>query len=115
MGGETRTVLRHAMQHGGIGATRRGDDAFLLPLQLAEKSGKAAREIGKLINETINRVNEGSLLSDQVKHAFGRIERSVGNTTESIARIHEAASAQAQASRDVGELLAQLSATAERY
>ncbi len=83
--------------------------------KLAEKSGKAAREIGKLINETINRVNEGSLLSDQVKHAFGRIERSVGNTTESIARIHEAASAQAQASRDVGELLAQLSATAERY
>jgi len=83
--------------------------------KLAEKSGKPAREIGKLINETINRVNEGSLLSDQVKHAFGRIERSVGNTTESIARIHEAASAQAQASRDVGELLAQLSATAERY
>lgn len=83
--------------------------------KLAEKSGKAAREIGKLINETINRVNEGSLLSDQVKHAFGRIERSVGNTTESIARIHEAASAQAQASRDVGELLAQLSATAERH
>ena len=83
--------------------------------KLAEKSGKAAREIGKLINETINRVNEGSLLSDQVKHAFGRIERSVGNTTESIARIHEAASAQAEASRDVGELLVQLSATAERH
>lgn len=83
--------------------------------KLAEKSGKAAREIGKLINETINRVNEGSLLSDQVKHAFGRIERSVDNTTESIARIHEAASAQAQASRDVGELLAQLAATAERH
>ena len=83
--------------------------------KLAEKSGKAAREIGKLINETINRVNEGSLLSDQVKHAFGRIERSVDNTTESIARIHEAASAQAQASRDVGELLSQLAATAERH
>jgi methyl-accepting chemotaxis protein len=82
--------------------------------KLAEKSGRAAREIGKLINETINRVNEGSLLSDQVKHAFDRIERSVGNTGESIARIHDATSAQAEASRNVAELLAQLSATTQR-
>jgi methyl-accepting chemotaxis protein len=82
--------------------------------KLAEKSARAAREIGKLINETINRVNEGSLLSDQVKHAFDRIERSVGTTTESIAQIHGATTEQADASRDVADLLAQLTATTGR-
>jgi methyl-accepting chemotaxis protein len=82
--------------------------------KLAEKSARAAREIGKLINETINRVNEGSLLSDQVKHAFDRIERSVGTTSGSIVQIHGATSEQADASRDVAALLAQLSATFER-
>jgi methyl-accepting chemotaxis protein len=82
--------------------------------KLAEKSARAAREIGQLINETINRVNEGSMLSDQVKHAFDRIERSVGNTTGSIAQIHGATTEQANASRDVAELLAQLTATTER-
>ena len=82
--------------------------------KLAEKSARAAREIGKLINETINRVNEGSLLSDQVKHAFDRIERSVGTTSGSIVQIHGATSEQADASRDVADLLAQLSATFEQ-
>jgi methyl-accepting chemotaxis protein len=82
--------------------------------KLAEKSARAAREIGKLINETINRVNEGSLLSDQVKHAFDRIEHSVGTTTESIAQIHGATTEQADASRDVASLLAQLGATTGR-
>lgn len=56
--------------------------------KLAEKSGKAARAIGKLIGENLQRVNEGGAISDQVKHAFDRIERSVGNTTLSISEIH---------------------------
>jgi methyl-accepting chemotaxis protein len=82
--------------------------------KLAEKSAKATREIGKLINATIDRVNEGGQLSDQVKHAFGRIERSVDKTSESIAHIHGATTEQAEASRNVAALLAQLHSSTDR-
>lgn len=82
--------------------------------KLAEKSGKAAREIGKLINETIRRVDEGGMMSDQVKHAFDRIERSVANTTVSISEIHGATQEQSNASRNVAILLAELQASTQR-
>jgi methyl-accepting chemotaxis protein len=82
--------------------------------KLAEKSAKATREIGKLIGETVERVNEGGQLSDQVKHAFGRIERSVDKTTGSIADIHGATAEQAAASRNVAALLADLRSSAQR-
>lgn len=81
--------------------------------KLAEKSARAALEIGKLINDTIYRVNEGSNLSEQVKHAFDRIERSVSTTTESISEINGATGAQAEASRNVAALLAQLQLSSE--
>jgi len=81
--------------------------------KLAEKSGKAAREIGKLINETIRRVDEGGALSDQVKQAFDRIERSVANTTASISEIHGATQEQSHASRHVAVLLGELQASTQ--
>jgi len=81
--------------------------------KLAEKSAKAAREIGKLINETISRVNEGGYISDQVKQAFDRIERSVDTTAQSISQIHGATSEQAEASRNAASLLAQLQSSAQ--
>jgi methyl-accepting chemotaxis protein len=82
--------------------------------KLAEKSGKAAREIGKLINENIRRVDEGGMISDQVKHAFDRIERSVANTTASISEIHGATIEQSNASRNVATLLAELQSSTQR-
>jgi methyl-accepting chemotaxis protein len=82
--------------------------------KLAEKSGKAAREIGKLINENIRRVDEGGMISDQVKHAFDRIERSVANTTASISEIHGATQEQSNASRNVAVLLAELQSSTQR-
>ncbi len=39
MGGKARAVLRHAVQHGCIGTACSSDNAFLLPLQLAEQAG----------------------------------------------------------------------------
>jgi methyl-accepting chemotaxis protein len=83
--------------------------------KLAEKAAKATREIGKLISVTVDRVNEGGQLSDQVKHAFGRIERSVDKTTESIAHIHGATAEQATASRNVATLLADLRVSAQQH
>ena len=76
--------------------------------KLAEKSAVATREIAKLINDTVNRVDEGTRLSGEVEAAFERIVRSVGRTSESIGQIHAATSAQANATQDASALLTEL-------
>ncbi len=76
--------------------------------KLAEKSAHAAREIVKLINETIVLVGEGSQLSEQVERAFAQIGTSVHTTSDSIAQIHQATTEQAEATRHVVALLAEL-------
>jgi methyl-accepting chemotaxis protein len=76
--------------------------------KLAEKSARATREISKLINETVNRVDEGGRLSEQVEDAFTRIQRSVDDTTRSIEQIHTATSEQAEATQNVTSLLLDL-------
>ena len=76
--------------------------------KLAEKSAVATREIAKLINDTINRVDDGTRLSGEVEAAFERIVRSVGRTSESIGQIHAATSAQANATQDASALLTEL-------
>ena len=54
------------------------------------------------------------MISDQVKHAFDRIERSVANTTVSISEIHGATTEQSNASRNVALLLADLQTSTQR-
>jgi methyl-accepting chemotaxis protein len=81
--------------------------------KLAENSGKAAREIARLINETITLVDDGGTISAQVKDAFDLIERSVNNTSLSITQIYEATREQEEASQNVSTLLAQLQTSAE--
>jgi methyl-accepting chemotaxis protein len=80
--------------------------------KLAEKSALAAREIAKLINETVNRVGEGTRLTGEVEDAFGRIVKSVAATSVSIDRIDASTSAQAGATRDVATLLTELESVA---
>lgn len=76
--------------------------------KLAEKSALAAREIAKLINETVTRVGEGTRLSGEVEDAFGRIVDSVEKTSASIGGIHASTSAQASATRNASALLGEL-------
>jgi methyl-accepting chemotaxis protein len=76
--------------------------------KLAEKSALAAKEIAKLINETVDRVGEGGRISAQVEGAFEQIVRSVGNTTTSISQIHDATVTQASATGNVANLLSEL-------
>jgi methyl-accepting chemotaxis protein len=76
--------------------------------KLAEKSALAAREIAKLIRETVQRVDEGGLIASQVETAFGKIVASVGSTNESITEINSATTEQATATRDVARLLSEL-------
>jgi len=80
--------------------------------KLAEKSALAAREIAKLINETVGRVGEGTRLAGEVEDAFGRIVKSVAKTSESIGQIDASTSAQAGATRDASALLTELESVA---
>lgn len=80
--------------------------------KLAEKSAMAAREISKLINETVSRVDEGTRLAGDVEDAFERILESVAATSTSIAGIGSATHHQADATRDASRLLAELEAVA---
>jgi methyl-accepting chemotaxis protein len=83
--------------------------------KLAEKSALATREISKLINETVNRVDEGTRLSGEVEAAFERIVRSVAKTSESIGHIHESTSAQASATHDASSLLTELESMTPKH
>jgi len=76
--------------------------------KLAEKSSLAAREIAKLINQTVSRVSEGSRLSEEVDAAFSRILGAVENTTRSINEIRTATEQQEHSTQDVAKLLEDL-------
>ncbi|MBT3067191.1 PAS domain-containing methyl-accepting chemotaxis protein [Rhodoferax sp. U11-2br] len=76
--------------------------------KLAEKSALAAREIAKLIRETVQRVDDGGHVSAQVDVAFDKIVTSVGSTSTSVGLITEATAEQANATRNVTTLLAEL-------
>jgi methyl-accepting chemotaxis protein len=80
--------------------------------KLAEKSALAAREIAKLINETVGRVGEGTRLAGEVEDAFARIVKSVAKTSESIGVIDASTSAQASATQDASTLLTELGSVA---
>ena len=80
--------------------------------KLAEKSGDAARNIARLIDATIGRVDQSGTLSEQVRLSFEQIRDSVHNTTQSIGQIDQATAAQVDSSRHVAQLLTDLQATA---
>ena len=76
--------------------------------KLAEKSSLAAREIAKLIHQTVSRVAEGSRLSEEVDAAFSRILGAVEATTRSISEIRSATEEQEHSTQDVARLLEDL-------
>lgn len=76
--------------------------------KLAEKSSLAAREIAKLIHQTVSRVAEGSRLSEEVDAAFSRILGAVDATTRSISEIRTATEEQEHSTQDVARLLEDL-------
>ncbi len=78
--------------------------------KLAERSSQAAQEIGKLIEESAERVEQGSDVSRRAEDAFGRIASGVARTTDAIRAIAEAARVQQEVSREVDALMADLAA-----
>ena len=77
--------------------------------KLAERSGDAARQIAKLINESALRVNEGADVSDRAGSALARIRESARLTDVAIAQIATSTTSQQEASHEVTTLLGQLS------
>jgi methyl-accepting chemotaxis protein len=82
--------------------------------RLAERSSQAAREITKLIGESVSRVSQGTDRSRHAKQAFEQIVGSVGKTGESIRDIAQSAESQQGVSRNVTKLIGELTAAVGR-
>ncbi|MBB3677062.1 methyl-accepting chemotaxis protein [Modestobacter versicolor] len=76
--------------------------------KLAERSFEASQQIGTLIEESAERVAQGSEVSKRAENAFERIVDSVTRTNETIRGISESTQLQQAASREVDELISQL-------
>nr|WP_279591237.1 PAS domain-containing methyl-accepting chemotaxis protein [Modestobacter marinus] len=76
--------------------------------KLAERSFEAAQEIGKLIEESAERVDQGAEVSKRAENAFERIAGSVARTTEAIQTISDSTRVQEAASKEVDALISEL-------
>jgi len=80
--------------------------------RLAERSSLAARDITRLIDESVKRVNLGSDRTQHAKLAFEQIVGSVGKTGDSIKDIASSAVSQQAVSQNVVKLISELTAAA---
>ncbi|WP_413560338.1 methyl-accepting chemotaxis protein [Bdellovibrio sp. HCB209] len=69
--------------------------------KLAERSSQATKEISKLINESVKRVEQGSAISKQAGEAFHKIVSGIEKTTQSIAEVNVAAEEQSEAAKGI--------------
>nr|WP_240989061.1 PAS domain-containing methyl-accepting chemotaxis protein [Salipiger mangrovisoli] len=76
--------------------------------KLAERSSKAAQEIGKLIIVSSERVNQGTERSRYALQSFEKIVSSLGHTAESIRTIADCANSQENVSSVVVKMIADL-------
>jgi methyl-accepting chemotaxis protein len=76
--------------------------------KLAERSFEASQQIGRLIEESADRVAQGSEVSKRAEAAFERIVDSVTRTNDTIRSISASTQQQQAASRQVDELIASL-------
>jgi len=82
--------------------------------KLAERSSQAAKEISKLINESVKRVSEGSEISKQAGEAFEKILSGVSRTTQAISEISCGAAEQLVAAREVSAAIQQVAEETEK-
>jgi methyl-accepting chemotaxis protein len=81
---------------------------------LAQRSATAAKEIKGLINESIQRVNDGSELVDQSGKTLGEIVNSVKRVTDIIAEITAASQEQASGIDQVNKAIMQMDETTQQ-
>jgi methyl-accepting chemotaxis protein len=82
--------------------------------KLAERSSQAAKEISKLINESVKRVSQGSEISRQAGEAFGKIVEGVEKTTQAIAEISMATDEQLIAAKELSESIRHIADASEK-
>ncbi|GEO41544.1 methyl-accepting chemotaxis protein [Skermanella aerolata] len=76
--------------------------------KLAEKSGQAARDIDKLIHESVKRIATGNEASGKVKETFEKIVNGVTKTTSSIQGIESVSERQLRVAEKVKLLIEEL-------
>lgn len=82
--------------------------------KLAERSSQATKEISKLINESVKRVNTGSEISRQASEAFDKIVQGVGKTSQAIADISSEAREQLLTAREVSSAIQHIAEATEQ-
>nr|WP_295904649.1 PAS domain-containing methyl-accepting chemotaxis protein [uncultured Bdellovibrio sp.] len=82
--------------------------------KLAERSSQATKDITKLINESVKRVNQGGEVSKEAAAAFKKIVEGVSKTTQAISEISTAAQEQQTASRDVASAIQEVADATEK-
>ncbi|RKR06774.1 methyl-accepting chemotaxis sensory transducer with Pas/Pac sensor [Kushneria sinocarnis] len=82
--------------------------------KLAEKSAEATRQINRLLNESLKRIESGNEISQRARDAFGRIAEGVEQTTGSIEDIATTTEAQLQTAGHVDQLIRQLTEATDR-
>ena len=75
---------------------------------LAQKSADAAKDIKKLIDETVSRVDHGSTLATQSGEVLQGISDSIGSMTQMIAEIASLSKEQAKGVSEVGISISQI-------
>ncbi len=82
--------------------------------KLAERSSEAAKEISTLIKESTQRVEEGSVLSEQTGEALTKIIAGVQATAERIGQIAESTVEQAHNAEEVSNAIQQIAEVTEQ-
>lgn len=82
--------------------------------KLAERSSQAAKEISKLINESVKRVVQGGEISREAAEAFDKIVFGVARTTQAMSEISCGADEQAIAAREVASAVQQIAEETEK-
>ncbi|QXL85663.1 methyl-accepting chemotaxis protein [Comamonas sp. NLF-1-9] len=81
---------------------------------LAGRSAEAAKEIKRLIQESVERVDQGSRLADQAGATMGEVVQSIQRVTDIVAEISAASSEQAGGVAQVGEAITQMDQTTQQ-
>jgi methyl-accepting chemotaxis protein len=81
--------------------------------KLAERSSQAAREIAKLIDESVMQVSNGAQVSKDAARSFEGILNSVGRTGNSVNEIASAAEVQRRMAEQVAHVIDDLGAAAK--
>ena len=81
---------------------------------LAGRSAEAAKEIKKLIGDSVDRVNQGSVLVDQAGATMNEVVSSIRRVTDIMSEISAASAEQANGVEHVGEAMTQMDVSTQQ-